>query len=413
MGKIINDQYVEQKFQEVANEMMSGKQKPDLSFILEGYCGEDLSKFDMSNLSLKNFKRLTFDSKTKFSPEQIEKFHPEEIIEQGKKFSRDTEKLHKEGIDGSGTSIALLDRPFDSSGEEFDDRVAKQIVIDRVEDDVVYREYRDDDDDGFHGKTTASLAAGKQCGVAPKANMYLFGVGQNISWVEAKDAMLKYIRDNNIKLDIISISADIETTKEGQEILSKLDKDGCAIIESSKYWKDFSWGRNNDDGVEIDEMMKAMSNAEYDENSRGGKVIKNIPNTAILPCTGRTSLQVEEKGYKYNGTLCGASFAISQVAGLFCMARQINSSIKYDEFIDIVKNPERVNSDGMMYVDVGEIMKDVAQKSKISTQEFNKQQAKQPSVAEQKKEVQPKTKSIKDEVGDELQPKTQEEKQNG
>ena len=71
-----------------------------------------------------------------------------------------------------------------------------------------------------------------------------------------------------------------------------------------------------------------------------------------------------KKGYKYNGSVCGASFAIPQIAGLFAIARQIDPLILYNEFIEIVKNPERLNSEGMMYVDSEEIVKKIQERSK-------------------------------------------------
>lgn len=379
---VINDQYVEQEFQRINEEIISGNKNADFSFILEGFCGQDVSKIDMSNLSPENFRRLTFDSKTIFSDEQIKKFHPEKLLEQGKSFSNGMKKLHAEGIDGNGTTIGIMDSCFDSAIAEFDGRVIQHIVFEKVNgnDFVSHREYREEDGDGFHGKTTACLATGNECGIAPNAKMYLFGIAEDTSWAEAKEAILKYIIDNHINLDIISMSADIETSKEGQEIIDKLEEKGCTFLDSSKFWKDFSWGRMTDNGevVLLDEMMKTMSDMQYDENSKGGKVLKNIPNTVILPCTGRTSLQIgNEKVYKYNGSVCGASFAIPQVAGIFAIARQIDPSIRYDEFSEIVKNPERLNPEGMMYLDSEEVVKEIYEKSKTKGETLKGQRGKE------------------------------------
>lgn len=394
---VIDDQYVEQEFQRIDEEIISGSKNVDFSLILEGLCGKDVSKIDMNNLSLENFKRLTFDSKTIFSDEQIKKFHPEKLLEQGKSFSNGMERLHIEKIDGRGTTIGIIDSCFDSTIAELKGRVVQHIVFEKLDgnDFVSHREYREEDGDGFHGKTTACLATGNECGVAPNAKMYLFGIAEGTSWAEAKEAILKYIIENNINLDIISMSADIGTSKEGQEILDKLENQGCTFLDSSKFWKDFSWGRISENGeaVLLDEMMKTMCDMQYDENSKGGKVLKNIPNTVILPCTGRTSLQIgKEKVYKYNGSVCGASFAIPQVAGLFAIARQIDPSIRYDEFIEIVKNPEKLNPEGMMYLDSEEVVKEIYEKSKTKGENFKEQKGKeqqeiQPTVEKKRKMI--------------------------
>ena len=387
----IDDKYIEQKFERIAEEIASRNVENDLSFILEGICGEDVSKIDMSSLSPENFRRLTFDNKTIFSDEQIKRFHPEKLLEQGKKFSNVKEEkgLHENGINGKGTTIAILDRYFDSSMSEFEGRVVKHIVLEKDKNgknvaNIIFerdkekdfrKEYEEKYMDGSHGNTTACLVAGSECGVAPETEMYIFSVG-NISWEESKEMMLKYIVERNIKPDIISISADIQISREGQKMLDKLEKKGCTLLDSSKFWKDFSWGRtsNNGEVVLLDELLKTISNRESDENSRTNKVIKNIPSTVILPATGRTNIHMGEDGkpiYKYNGSLCGASYAIPQIAGLFLLARQIDSSIRYDEFINVVKNPNRLNPEGMMYVDAEEICKEINKRKKqvIESQE--------------------------------------------
>ena len=403
----IDDKYIEQKFERIAGEIASRNAEHDLSFILEGICGEDVSKIDMSNLSPENFRRLTFDNKTIFSDEQINRFHPEKLLEQGKKFSNVKEEkgLHENGINGKGTTIAILDRYFDSSISEFEGRVVKHIVLEkdrngenvaniifeRNKENDFRKEYKEKYMDGSHGNTTACLVAGSECGVAPETEMYIFSVG-NISWEESKEMMLKYIVENNIKLDIISISADIQTSKEGQKMLDRLEKKGCILLDSSKFWNDFSWGRtsNNGEVVLLDELLKTISNRESAENSRTDKVIKNIPSTVILPVAGRTNIHMGEDGktiYKYNGSLCGASYAIPQIAGLFLLARQIDSSIRYDEFINVVKDPKRLNPEGMMYVDAEEICKEITEREKQviesqKVQENNEQNLVTPSTIE-------------------------------
>ena len=63
--------------------------------------------------------------------------------------------------------------------------------------------------------------------------------------------------------------------------------------------------------------------------------------------------------YKYNGSVCGASFAIPQIAGLFLLSRQIYKEIRFNEFIEIIKHPQMVNKDGTNYINANEIIKQV------------------------------------------------------
>lgn len=175
----------------------------------------------MRGLSQEYFKRLTFDGNTQFpkNPDLMPKFIREQnefenlseyannLMEQGKSFVN-IEQLHKEGINGEGTTIALIDSCFDSSAKEFEGRVAKHIifkenkdtgkielVIEHDEDNPDIKYSHEDYGDDFHGKTTASLAAGKECGVAPNAKLYLFGIAENTNWEKAKEAILKYMQN--------------------------------------------------------------------------------------------------------------------------------------------------------------------------------------------------------------------------
>ena len=271
--------------------------------------------------------------------------------------------------------------------EEFEDRVIQQVVFEKKEgnDFISHREYKEEDGDGFHGKTTASLAVGKECGIAPKAEVYLFGIAEGTDWAEAKEAILKYMLDNDINVDIISMSADTKNSEQTIKMLKELEEKGCPFLDSSEFWKVFSWGRTSEDGTEVlqDELMKTMSELPCDENSRGGKVIKSLPNSVLIPCTGRTSLQVgKEKIYKYNGSVCGASFAIPQVASLFAIARQIDPSIKLNEFIEIIKNPKRLNSDRMMYVEPEEMVEKIIEKSKTKEVKFAEDSRKENLIEE-------------------------------
>ena len=67
---------------------------------------------------------------------------------------------------------------------------------------------------------------------------------------------------------------------------------------------------------------------------------------------------------KYNGSLCGASFAIAQVAGLFLLARQEDKDLSFDNFITIVRDTRIKNHEGMMYASATEIISEVKERSK-------------------------------------------------
>lgn len=369
--RVLDNKYVEEELKKEAEAFASGKGE-NTGFCLRGLCGRDVSEIDMSNLSIEMFKRLTFDTKTTFSQEQVEKFHPFDIImEQGKQFGN----IKESKIDDSGTTIAIIDRFSDVSEKQFEGRT---ITVYRVSEDGVekvqsneegiYLEHASVEEDGlengYHGNTIASLTVGKECGVAPKSNVVLFHI-DGIGNQEAQEHVIKFIEnreESNIP-DIISISA---KTKIDIETLKKLKKLGCTFINSDVFMEDFTWGRGDDDGHELvrDEFIKYTIDAFAD---RGIDINKLFSENMLIPVTGRTSSYINDDGeevYKYNGSFCGNSFAICQAAGMFLLAKQINPNIRYDEFIEIARDTAKTNKDNMKYLDADGIITKVKEMEK-------------------------------------------------
>ena len=52
--RVLNDNYVEEELKKEAKAFASGKE--NTGFCLRGLCGRDVSKIDMSNLSIEMFK---------------------------------------------------------------------------------------------------------------------------------------------------------------------------------------------------------------------------------------------------------------------------------------------------------------------------------------------------------------------
>ena len=377
---IINDEYVEKKLRKVAEDFVNGIENTE--FVIDGFCGQDLSKIDMSDLSIENFRRLTYDSKTIFSKEQIEKFHPFDIMQQGKRFDN-IEKSDTNEINGRGTTIGIIDRFSNISREQFKGRT---ITVYRVSEHGVEEVQPNDegiflesDNDGNHGNTATSLSVGEECGVAQNANAILFHI-DGIGFQEAQDAVLNFIVENGKKgeitiPDMISASANTSIDTKTLDILGEL---GCEFINSKRFRDYFTWGRINDDNeVVLDKYIEDILSMPSNENSRLEVFKKILGSATMIPVTGRTSSYIDDEGnkvYKYNGSLCGNSFAICQAAGMFLLTRQIDPNIRYDGFVEIVKNQERLNSDGMMYVDTGEIINKVIERSKTKdTQDLGRE----------------------------------------
>lgn len=404
----LNDALVEKAIEEFANQTVQMDVKDDtVDFFLWGLCSDeanrDMSGINMDNLSPYNFARLTFGSDNIFSAEQIEKFHPEKLLKEDAVSNFPEQAVEVEGsdgekttitLDGEGTTIVIIDGCFDSSRPEFIDCVMNHKVWDgnqlrsyeQVKNDI---STTDEELKKFkpnhHGMTTAYLAVAKEGGGAPKANAYFYGhaegIDNNKTYVEA----LKDIYKNGIVPDIISYSAvqniPEEDKEEVEKIVKWLEENGCTILDSDKYWNNFLWGRTQDDGnggqeVVLDASLEEMlAKGEKATRPPATTVVENIKKakkqegSIIIPCTGKTVLKEnEEKEYKYMGTLCGASFAIPQMAAYFLRARQIDKTITFDEFIGIIKTTAKTNREGMKYFDPEEMIKGVQELDKFRSE---------------------------------------------
>lgn len=391
---VIDDEWVKAKVKEA----VSGNNKA----MLFGLCGKDLSGFDMSGLSPKYFRMLTFDEETTFSDEQKDKFSPEGVIEQGKNFANVKDKNSLQ-FDGTGTIIAILDRYFDSSIEEFNGRVIKHVVFEKDNDGKFSKTVAFDrdnpqvkdsrkafekkyQDDAWHGLTTASLAAGSQCGVVPKAELYIFSIGENMDWQKSADAMFKYIRqetkEGNMKIpNVISASGPVEEISEEDE--DWLKKNGCDFISSKEFRENFTLGRINESNkIVLEEYAKEIYGREWPKGTlpEDMKEKWNNNEVAVISSAGRTSVHIGKNGkpvYKYNGSLCGNSFAICQTSGLLAGAKSINSSILFDEFIRILKKPGKSNPEGMKK---DEYVKAITEDIKDLTRTFQEEEIGRKSV---------------------------------
>lgn len=133
--------------------------------------------------------------------------HSKEVVTTTEDGNIQTSKL-----DGSGVKIAFIDQGFDRDMSEFEGRIIHHMTCKWNEDKKEYEfvDYTGEraGHDNYHGNTAADLAAGKKCGIAPKANIYFFEVNGN-AYKETVEAILNYIRDNmdELKIDIISHSA--------------------------------------------------------------------------------------------------------------------------------------------------------------------------------------------------------------
>jgi len=78
-----------------------------------GFCAQDLSTKDMSQVSLECISSISFDQSTKWPNEnKLPKgFNPDLWLRVGKYPGLSLNKIHEKGITGKGVSVAVIDKP--------------------------------------------------------------------------------------------------------------------------------------------------------------------------------------------------------------------------------------------------------------------------------------------------------------
>lgn len=125
--------------------------------------------------------KSVFDTKTLWPKEMPADFNPTSILENGMKPGLGLKALHEKGFDGRGIGIAIIDQPLLTNHEEYIG------VLKSYEEISVLRDSRAD----FHASAVASIAVGKNIGVAPGAELYY------IAW-----SMGKYKADGSFTYDM-------------------------------------------------------------------------------------------------------------------------------------------------------------------------------------------------------------------
>ncbi|MBE5745735.1 MAG: hypothetical protein E7359_00390 [Clostridiales bacterium] len=330
-----------------------------------GFCGVDLSKLDLSMLSADSLARITFDSETIWPPkDKLPKdFNPLDILKQAKtNKGLGIESLHKQGINGKGVKVAYIDKNFDVEHEEFEGRKIEYIR------DQDGRERYD-----FHGYAVTSRLIGKNIGIAPEVDMlYLSYNDGNILTILKKELqslneILNRLK-NGEKIVAVGISASIdyhiklviknnETTQEEICKLAKIYDDlkqqlknyGCMIIDSTQFFESgFSYAFKN---------KPLADNSDIDNYVQFGKVDGRC---SVIEAYKVVPSAYTKSGYKYENKTGSASWSIPQVVGLYCLAKQVEPDITYEEFVKISHaTAYKENTNGVRLINPVELIKQV------------------------------------------------------
>lgn len=305
----------------------------------------DIRSVDCTNKDLSKYsgEMISFDNYTKF-PQDTTKwpfdFNPYQIMERQRNPGLNVRKLHEQGIDGTGISMAIIDQPL-SPHDEYNDNLV------HYEEFLTSKVYESE----MHGSAVSSIAVGKTVGVAPRAKLYYFaadltdGLFQNDEtksrtsryYAAALDKIVeinKTLQDNE-KIVVVSVSS-LPSWSRDPEIwntsLDKAKKAGVFVI-TVNVDKEYGFHDNGvyryvlQDPDKFESYSKSVWQKEYKT--------QDYKNTLCFPIDHRTTAAPNAPTEYVHYASGGLSWMVPFEAGLYVLAKQVKPSVTPEEFFKI------------------------------------------------------------------------------
>jgi len=296
---------------------------------------DDLKKFDpfwgfanasLVNLDLRNhaqiLNKMPFDSHTKWpgSEKLPEGFDPAHLLEDGKNPGLGIRALHKQGVDGRGVGIAIIDQPLLKDHIEYADRIVQYEAID-VQGVPVQ----------MHGPPVSSIAVGKTCGVAPGASLYYFAVPmwkpENQPYCDIIDKLIKLNADPKTteRVRVVSISTGMFSRQANfdrwQEVLKKADQNGILVVTCAQ------------DTIQYGMLARIPGKDPDDPAGYQSGIYGVRPGAVLVPTSNRTTAGHTGRDVYTYWREAGMSWAAPYLAGLAVLAYQVNPEIEPKKII--------------------------------------------------------------------------------
>jgi hypothetical protein len=311
----------------------------------------DLSEADLS-VKMESIVYSSFDTQTKWPKNLPGNFNPEAVMEMGKNPGLNIRKLHDEGITGKGVGIAIIDQTLLVGHEEYKDRLK------------CYEEIHNTNENAMmHGPAVASIAVGKNVGVAPEADLYYIACTQgdykdlylntDFTWIAKSIDRVIEINNSlpeNGKIRVISISLGWTRAEKGYEeveaAVKRANKNNIFVVHASlnSYGNIRFYGLGRDifkDPDIVDSYNVSVFERDNFFNRQdnkgilkklvglfGGKTAHNL----YAPMDSRTyASPIGNNDYTFS-CVGGFSWSIPYIAGLYALCCQVNPNITPKEF---------------------------------------------------------------------------------
>jgi serine protease AprX len=290
-----------------------------------GFANVSLANLDLRN-HLQLLEKMPFDSRTEWpAPDMLpDGFDPAKLLEDGKNPGLGLQALHKQGIDGRGVGIAIIDQPLLKDHIEYADRIVHYEVID-VEGVPPQ----------MHGPPICSIALGKTCGVAPKASLHYFAVPMwkpdNTPYCDAIDKLIQLSADPNItrRIRVVSISTGMFSQQANfdhwQEALKKAEQNGILVVTCAQ------------ESI-LHGMLARIDGKDPDNPDSYQSGIYGVrPGAVLVPASNRTTAGHTGRDVYTFWREAGMSWATPYLAGLAVLAFQVNPEIEPKTIVTLLQ----------------------------------------------------------------------------
>lgn len=296
--------------------------------------GEDASNLSVS-VSTDDLMHASFDTKTRFPKELPGDFAPEKILELGKNPGLKVRDLHRAGITGKGVSIAIIDQALLVDHEQYAKRLKSYEEIHWLGPEA-----------SMHAGAVSSIAVGKDCGVAPGADLYFvadkFWITSSVMnyrfLAKAIDRVVAFNKalPKNKKIRALAIARGFQPFETGYAELTqavrRAKKAGIFVITSSleeQYGFRFN-GLGRSPLADPDEAASYGPGIFWQRDFFSG--IGASSQTLLVPMDSRSTVsQVGQKDYVFYRE-GGWSWSIPYIAGLYALACQVQPGITPEIF---------------------------------------------------------------------------------
>ena len=299
---------------------------------------EDLRKIDrfwgLENISLAKLDlrdkedfihSMSFDSLTEWPPKAKlpAGFDPGGLIENAKNPGLGLRSLHEQGIDGSGASLAIIDQPLRLGHIEYTSRL---ILYDATGLGHMSPQ--------MHGSPVASIAVGKNTGVAPGASLTYFAVAMwvrdNMPYIKAMKKIFGLNKHLPVeeKIRVVSISTGMFPRQahydEWKKVLAEAEDLGILVVTC--------------DPTKLDYGILSLKIAEDPDDVQSYKPGIYVTESNVLRVPGVDKTVASHRGnnvYTFDRT-GGMSWGAPFIAGLSALAYQVNPEISPALIIQIM-----------------------------------------------------------------------------